>query len=143
MTVENFFPNLRKLNNGDVFKLAKLIFKNAKTIKPYLADITKDETNTLDLGLDIIMEIAPVLGKEGYELVLGVTGMTQEEFEALPPASMFALVDAVKEGNDLQAFFDGANKLVSTFQKKDSAQKTQNTTSTTPLQVVTDGPNEK
>lgn len=143
MTVENYFPNLRKLNNGDVFKLAKLIFKNAKTIKPYLSEITSKDAKSLDIGMDIIMEIAPVLGKEGYELVLGVANMTQEEFEALPPASMFALVDAVKEGNDLQAFFDGANKLVSTFQKKDSAQTTQNTTSTTPLQVVTDGLNEK
>lgn len=134
-----YFTKMRKINNGDVFKLAGIIAKNAKALRPYLSQLQAEDADTAEIGMELIMDIAPTLGKEGYKLLLNIVDMTQEEFEALPVDSMMALYEEIQEMNDLQAFFDGAAKLASTFLAKNSAPKKSPSTSMTHLQVVTDG----
>lgn len=139
---KNYFPNMRKIKNKDVFKLGGLIAKNSKVLRPYLSKLTEEGADSMEIGLDAITEIAPSLGKEAYTLMLDVAGLSKEEFEDLPFDSITVLYERVLEENDLQAFFDGATKLARTSLTKDSTQATSPIISMTPSQAATDGQSE-
>lgn len=100
--------HLRRLSVADVFAVAKLIAKffggglvvSTEEVKEGLFDAV------LGMEEDVINFLSSLVGK------------SYDEFMALPPEALFAVVDGLMEGEDLIRFLEQVKKVVSKIMAK-------------------------
>jgi hypothetical protein len=111
---------VRKLNTGDLFKMAKII-KYAKIneeIESILTEAkdTENEESKKELGVKLFGAIITGCGNENvdakfYDLIAGITDKTVKDIENMELETLFNICKEIVKTNDIARFFKSAGQL--------------------------------
>lgn len=111
---------MRKINTGDVFKMARII-KNAGIagdIKEAFSEGKKEDADAEQIGLDVFMDIVcscadDSIEKKFYDLIGGITEKKPEDIEAQSLETTVEDIKRICEENNVVNFFKSAARLSS------------------------------
>jgi len=98
---------LRELRTGDIFKMSRILRK--MNLKLDFNDKSQDQ-----MGGELILAIAGSLDlaeDEISEFIADLSGITAEEFKALPISESIKLINEFKAITGLKGFFEQAGRL--------------------------------
>ena len=111
---------MRKLNTGDLFKMAKLI-KSPKVNEEieHLISEAKEvstEDGKKELGVKLFNVLIMGCGNENvdekfYDLIAGITSKTSKEIEDMELETLFGICKQIVKNNDIARFFKSAGQL--------------------------------
>ncbi len=152
---------LRRLTARDVFTVLTLLTDSVGTsaeVKKLFTDISRATTGLSTAGEDGIAAVgisavwglvSGLLHKNQDEFVgwlASLVGLTQEEFDKLPPSAVIDILAALKSHEDMADFFERLSAVLSSLPESEESSEgpvpslPTSATSQTPSNTGTDGP---
>lgn len=106
---------VRSLQTRDVFAVARILGRVARGNKVQLmAVITGKQVDPSAIALDLFGVLFTDAESDIKAWCADLCGKTVEEFDALPPDTIFEIIDQLKSREDMKGFLGRVSRLIST-----------------------------